>query len=212
VPKLIYTTARHADRGFKAFVVDEPWLCKLHGGTRQQFHYTGLSDPMKQERLDGLPNNLGEEALLLYRRLTDRGNAGEAFLFYIAGIYNSQIAEDYLQQGGGDVVPIPLRLDVDSVELTEQIAVIGKSLRNLRWIASILMVSIEVRPDLIRDMFSESEVAALGLQEISVGGGRFRRRAVFQPAHDTATRISSRQIELNTALDAAVERLYAAVG
>jgi type I restriction-modification system DNA methylase subunit len=68
-PKLIYTTARHADRGFKAFVVDEPWLCKLHGGTRQQFHYTGLNNPMKQERLDGLPNNLGEEALLLYRRI-----------------------------------------------------------------------------------------------------------------------------------------------
>jgi hypothetical protein len=107
-------------------------------------------------------------------------------------------------------MPIPLRLDAESVELVERIAVIGRSLRNLQWIASILTVSIEVQPDLVRDMFSENEAAALGLREISIGGGRFRRRAIFQPAHDTAMRISTQQIELNTALDAAVERLYAA--
>ena len=210
VPKLIYTTARHADRGFKAFVVDEPWLCKLHGGTRQQFHYTGMNNPMRPERLDGLPNNLGEEALRLHRSLTARGNSGTCLLFYVAGVYNSQLAEDYLQQGGGDVISIPLRLDAESIELIEMIAIAGRSLRNLTWLTSLLSASTDVQPDLIRSMFSESEAAALGLQEISVGDGRFRRRAAFRVSDDTVARISHQQLELNTALDAAVARLYAA--
>lgn len=208
VPKLIYTTARHADRGFKAFVVDEPWLCKLHGGTRQQFHYTGLYDPMKQERLDGLPNNLGEEALNLYRTLTDRGNPESATLFYIAGIYNSQLAEDYLQQGGGDVISIPLRVHPPSIEIIEEIARIGRSLRNLAWLRYIVSGATEVDLDLVRGLFRDDEAEALGLEEVAVGGGRFRSRTVFRITDDTAARIIQQQVELNTALDAAVERQY----
>ena len=44
-PKFIYTTASKANYGLKALVVDDGWFVKIHGGTSQQYHYTGLTSP-----------------------------------------------------------------------------------------------------------------------------------------------------------------------
>jgi hypothetical protein len=52
LPKLIFTTGRELQYGLKAFVVRDRWMVKLHGGTRQQFHYTGLHKPLRPDRLD----------------------------------------------------------------------------------------------------------------------------------------------------------------
>jgi hypothetical protein len=80
---------------------------KLHGGESQQFHYTGLVNPLVQASFSG-PNNLGEDAQRFYAALVAAGHSSDDLLFYVAGIYNSQTAEDYLEGGGANVLRVPL--------------------------------------------------------------------------------------------------------
>ena len=91
-PKLIFTTANRRKNGFAAFVTDDEWYVKLHGGTSQQFNYTGLDDPTKLRRMDGLPSNLSDDGLHLFETLTDAGGERDTLLYYIAGVWNSELA------------------------------------------------------------------------------------------------------------------------
>jgi hypothetical protein len=59
-------------------------MVKAHGGESQQFHYTGLNNPLAQPSLSA-PNNLGADALTFYEQLAASGHAPDDFLFYLAG-------------------------------------------------------------------------------------------------------------------------------
>jgi hypothetical protein len=68
-----------------------------------------------QPSLSG-PNNLGANALEFYTALTIAGFSDDAFLFYLVGIYNSQVAEDYLEGGGANVLRIHFRCRMSKME------------------------------------------------------------------------------------------------
>jgi hypothetical protein len=110
-------------------------MVKLHGGESQQFNYTGVNNPLAQSRL-GEPNNLGPDAIAFLSDLASRGHGDEDFLLYIAGIYNSQVASDYLEGGGRSIMHIPIdprRLDS---RLVDRIIETSRSLRNLHWLSA----------------------------------------------------------------------------
>src|SRR5260370_21969155 len=86
-PKFVFTTGTNPDYGLKALIVPGDWMVKLHGGESQQFHYTGLNNPMAQPSLSG-PHNLGHDALPFFTALTKAGFSADDSLFYLAGLSN----------------------------------------------------------------------------------------------------------------------------
>jgi hypothetical protein len=85
-PKFVFTTGTNPEYGLKAFIIPGDWMVKLHGGESQQFHYTGLVNPLVQPDLAG-PNNLGADARVFHDALITAGFVSEDLLFYLAGIY-----------------------------------------------------------------------------------------------------------------------------
>lgn len=204
-PKLVFTTSTNPDQGLKALVVPGDWMVKSHGGESQQFHYTGLENPLKPPALIG-SNNLGGDAQAFLAAATATGRSPEDLLFYIAGIYNSQIAEDYLAGGGGNGMRVPLEPSLIADGVFGTIADISRELRNLHWLAA--EASEGMPGDLAESLFQRDELEALDLVEMAGSGGRFRQRQSWQSSEATASRIELRVDELRLALDAEVDALF----
>lgn len=127
VPKLVFTTSTNPQAGLKAFVLTDEWIVLKAAGTRQQLNYTGVYNPRGQELSATDPNNLGAEALAFYQELARRERNDEDFLLYLAAIYNSALAGEYLEDGGENVMRIPLiyqYLDEDTVDAVHAVYVI----------------------------------------------------------------------------------------
>jgi hypothetical protein len=174
-----------SDRLAAAFftALDGHWIVKLHGGESQQFHYTGINRPSDSPSLVG-PNNLGDEALALFFELSARGQDSEAILFYVAGIYNSQIAEEYLTGGGGSVMRIPVDPVHLDFSLVERIIATSRELRNLHWLMAEARggrISAELAELLLRP----SRLQQLEFEELTGPGGRFLQRRYWRPTVGT---------------------------
>jgi hypothetical protein len=212
-PKLVFTTSTNVDAGFKAFVLTDSWIVKLAAGTRQQLNYTGVDNPLAPPLLEG-PNNLGSEAMQLYTSMAERRpNAekrviAEDFLLYVAGIYNSQMAEDYLSGGGGNVMHIPVDPRRLASEIVDRITTTSRHLRNLHWIESELEVNGRLRGQLAGQLSNESELASIGLSRTVPAGGKFRSGTAWILGDGTLELLSSAIAADNESLNADVARLF----
>ena len=204
--KLVFTTSTNPDRGLKALVVPGEWMVKSHGGESQQFHYTGLINPLKAPTLTG-SNNLGGDAQAFLAALTVAGRPPDDLLFYIDGIYNSQTAEDFLAGGGGSMMRVPLDPALAGNGVAGAIAGVSRQLRNLHWLAA--EAGDGMPSELAESLLERDGLEALGLVEQGGSGGRFRQRPSWRGTETTAARIDARVEELRTALDAAVDALFA---
>lgn len=145
-PKLIYTTSTNpsgiAAYGYRAFVVDDEWFVRLAGATSQQFNYTGLDSPEIQAPHDmfgsRVHSNLTEHGLAMVRALEGVGGTAEDLLFYIAAIYNSELAAEFHAIQSGEGLGIKRITSMNAAECLA-IARLGRRLRNLhRLLASDL--------------------------------------------------------------------------
>jgi hypothetical protein len=209
IPKLIFTTGREPEYGLKAFVVRDRWMVKLHGGTRQQFHYTGLHNPLRPDRLDRAPNNLGEEALSLWRELRERGHDDEALMLYVAGIYNSDTSEDYLEQGGNQVLRIPCGGGRVAISDIIEVVQLSRELRDLHWICAELEEHDDLESEFVEHLGNPLIFEALEFERLGLQAGRFRRREIYRPSAQTLERLAARITTLQERLDGAVAVLYA---
>lgn len=168
-PKLVFTTASDPRRGFKAFVLRDEWYVKIHGGARQQYHYTASEDPLQPQRLGGSPNNLSIEALELFEYFISRGLSSEDFLLYCAGVYNSDYAFEFLSENGGDTLPIPLNRPDRAVG----IAAVARRLRDLTYLrvafTAAEAINVSETPYDVGGLAVEA-----GFEQRSIGGGRFQ--------------------------------------
>jgi hypothetical protein len=133
-PKLIYTTASKPQSGLKAFVVDDEWYVKKHGGTSQQYNYTGLIYPFRGPRMDGSPNNLSQGGLKLLERLHEAHLPDSALNFYVAAIYNSEVAAEFLEEASSGT---PFAIKIPSAKQTGiagDLARAGNQMRDLFWL------------------------------------------------------------------------------
>lgn len=137
-PKLIYTTSANASgipaNGFRAFVVDDEWYVRLAGATSQQFNYTGLDDPEAQAPHDlygaRVHSNLTSHGLAMVAALEGAGGQADDLLFYIAAIYNSELAAALFASQSGEAPSIK-RITSDNVTECLAIARLGRHLRDL---------------------------------------------------------------------------------
>jgi len=155
-------------------------------GTRQQLNYTGINNPLAPKHFNG-PNNLGSEALQMYNSMINRQYTAEDFLLYIAGLYNSQLAEDYLDGGGGNVLHIPLDPEVLDFAIVDAIVRQSRYLRNLHWLKSEIECDAGVSEELAAQLLSSDELSGLGFALRVSRGGRFlQKRAGIQALRPSA--------------------------
>jgi hypothetical protein len=205
-PKFVFTSSTNVNYGLKAFIVPGDWLVKLHGGESQQFNYAGLNNPGSQVGLDG-PNNLGSEALVLWSNLTARGHSEDALLYYLAGIYNSRVAEEYLRGGGFSTMRIPLDAERLDGDLVDELIDTSRRLRNLHWLA-VESRSGAVAASLAESLVQSEMLQQLGFDEHAGTGGRFVQRRRWQPSEQSQELIQVEIRDLRETLDVQVGDLY----
>ena len=202
-PKLMFTTGSKARYGLKAFVVNDLWYVKLHGGTSQQFSYTMLDDPTKLSRLDGLPNNLTRDAETLLQQILDDGGTHEEFLLFIAGLYNSTVSELFLTGGGGKVLHIPL----GDARAARAISLIGRRLRDLTFLGEAF--AVEATLDLDAIPYDVSYLTDdLEIDVCIRGGGRMRQERLAKATLETKELMEADVRSSQEQLDDLVERIY----
>ncbi|WP_105438858.1 N-6 DNA methylase [Neorhizobium sp. T25_13] len=204
-PKFVFTTGTNPDSGLKSFIVPADWMVKSHGGESQQFHYTGLDNPLKELSLTG-PNNLGADASGFHAAMVAGGFYRDDFLFYLAGIYNSQTAEDYLEGGGQSVMRIPLSATSIASGSVSRIVQYSKRLRNLHWLAAEGGDGIE--GSLAETLADRAELSAFGFVEEGGTGGRFRQRRQWSSTDRTQGLLDAEISRIKPLLDEQVEDIY----
>ncbi len=212
-PKLIYTTAGRPENGYAAFVVDGEWYAKLHGGTSQQFHYTGLHNPTRPERTDGMPNNLEEEGAAVLVALAEAGGTPEALLFYVAGVWNSDLADELLADVASSARPgVKIPKTRSEAEAALKIAELAREARDLTRLGQILgngaRASARIPASKIDPWIRASLSSELGLTRVTERSGRFRAEDAYALPEGTAELVKERLVVTEARSEELVEALY----
>lgn len=204
--KLVFTTATNPEFGLKALVVAGDWLVKSHGGESQQFHYTGLEDPTRPPNLAG-PNNLGDDAQVFFEALVAAGRRPEDFLFYVAGIYNSQLSQDYLEGSRTNVMRIPLGPALVTDGRAGALIDLARELHALHWI--LVEGATGVDRAAAEAALDPELIAELGFELHAGSGGRFRQRPKWVATNLARERVAERVADLREELDGAALAVFA---
>lgn len=204
-PKLVFTTSTNAAAGLKAFVVNDNWLVLKAAGTRQQLNYTGVVNPLAEMELG--PNNLGGEALSFYEDLTSRGYDHEDFLHYISAIYNSELADDYLHDGGENFMTIPLDGNLLEISVVDRVIVNSRKMRDLT------RLKIESSTGLVASQLAEAladrqTLAELGFAIEESSGGRFRQEQNYHKTEQSLSLLDARLEDIQLTINADVLSLF----
>jgi hypothetical protein len=138
--------------------------------------------------------------------LATAGHADDDLLFYLAGIYNSQTAESYLEGGGANVLRIPLSLALIENGNAGRVIALARRLRNLHWLGAEAIDGMD--GDFAESMANRNELQELGLEELRGSGGRFRQRPLWRGTDTTSARIDESIMHLRPQLDEAVSDLF----
>jgi hypothetical protein len=207
-PKLIYTTAAKPNYGLKAFVVDDEWYVKIHGGTSQQYHYTGLHNPSAPARMDERPNNLMDGGLALLDVIEAANLPAEALNFYVASLYNSEVAIEFLEQAGSGTpfgIKIPGKSDLD---LVRGLCIVSRRMRDLFWVKYIAegceildLADLDVH-------FSPEVISELGFKKQQVSSRKFKTRELYEVPSNVVLRIEELAQSMQSEIDEMVADLY----
>jgi hypothetical protein len=202
-PKLVYTSGSKVEYGLKAFVLRDRWHVKLHGGTSQQFNFTVMENPLEQIKLGGQPNNLSPEAEPLFAEFAARGLGPEDFMLFVAGLYNSEVADLFVEDGGGNVLNIPMR----DASTASQISHLSRRMRDLTVLRHAFSSSPRVLTDsLSYDLVYLSDDAGFSVEQES--GGRYRAQTALISSDATGDAISLQLDAGQAELDGLVRIIY----
>ena len=207
-PKLIFTSSSNPQYGYKAFVVDDEWYAKMGGGKSQQYNYTGLSLPPHQLTITGAENNLAEVGCEIRDILLKAGRTSVDILHYIAGIYNSDLAERYLKTEvvGDLLIRIP-RSD-SGIGLVLNIVDCSRSLRGLHRLMYDGPKTGLVERESVEDLAGPEVVRQLELPWKQVRGGRFKGGEEAELPVDWMDRLQRTINDSQQVLDSLVNDLY----
>jgi hypothetical protein len=206
-PKLIYTTASKPQYGLKAFVVDDEWYVKLHGGTSQQYNYTGLLNPSQAQRIDGLPNNLNEGGLKLLKRLQEADLPAGALNFYVAAIYNSEIASEFLEETSSGT-PFAIRIpSASQTRIAHDLACAGSRMRNLFWLLNIAEGSeLMEASDLVQ--FESDLLHSVGVEKQIIPSRSFKSRETYAIPKSLNLNIQEQTDSIQEEIDRLTAEIY----
>lgn len=209
-PKLIYSTASRIEHGYKGFVVRDEWYVKLHGGTRQQFHYTGLENPIESHRADRLPNNLTDVGLHLASQLTPDGTITDAILYYIAAVCNSSIASDLLVEIAS-AVPLHIRQPKQptAIRHVQRVVELARSACLLGEIAFHLPAVDGVIPEsMISNTITSEILSDLGITRTEIVKRGFRPEIILRPSDDSEGRLAAHLDRIEDEIDTLLIQVY----
>lgn len=207
-PKLIFTTSTNPHYGFKAFVVDEEWYVKIHGGTSQQYNYTGFVDPTQSvDILNGSDNNLSTMGVAMRDALRAAGLPSECLLHYIAGIYNSALAVELLGQRSVH----DLRIKNPTTKTAKLCVRIGEGAMRLRDLHRLLYDGPPEGPvpaARLETFASASLLRELGCRRQRVINPRFKSVEAYSLPSDFKARTEAAITAGQEEIDELVEELY----
>ena len=208
-PKLIFTSSTNPRSGYKAFVVDDEWYVKLHGGTSQQYNYTGLVDPTKTLRADGVENNLARGGEAARALLISAGGSSEDLLHLVAGIYNSALAVEFLNERSGHDLHVRLPTN-DNAEPYLEIAREARRLRDLHRLLYCSNPGKRVAERSMKKICAAEFLAELSVKRIreKIKGRKMKSRIYFDLPEDLENRTAEAITEGQERVDTLVEALY----
>jgi hypothetical protein len=206
-PKLAFTTTTNPDAGLKAFVLNEPWIVLKGAGTRQQLNYTAVENPLRSQQLDG-PNNLGDEALALHQALVRLGHSDEDFLLYVAAIYNSALADDYLRQGGENTMRIPVDPATLDLEIVTDLIGLARRARDLSALKAKFGEQSTLDESDALALATAEDLEGFGLVQASGSGGRFAQLPTWSADDDSMQAISEAVVGLCGEMDELVTAIF----
>jgi hypothetical protein len=209
-PKLIYTTASTSKNGYAAFVTDDEWYVKLHGGTSQQFNYVGIHDPTKPENMESTPNNLTEDGVQLLAAITEAGEKRDALLHYVAGIWNSELAADLLEETGSNNRPgIRIPQNTSERELVVKIAQYSRMARDFARLRFHLSAGHrEILTTTTEHWIDKALLEDVGFQLSVEESSRFRERRAYVAPYNANDLILARIAAIETQINSLVDLLY----
>jgi len=209
-PKLIFTSSTNPKYGYKAFVVDDEWYAKLHGGKSQQYNYTGLFLPSGSAQMTtlGAEANLWDSGVRLRRMFVAAGRQPAAVLHYISGIYNSAFAETWLSAETGQELLVKTPKSVAGTGLALAVSDMARDLRDLHRLLYDGPKEGRVERAALEALASDALLRELGLVWTKEGGKRFRQTEACDLPVDLIARFGAKIAERQRALDEAVEKLY----
>ncbi|WP_353061944.1 N-6 DNA methylase [Tunturibacter psychrotolerans] len=206
-PKLIYTTASKPQYGLKAFVVDDEWYVKKHGGMSQQYNYTGLVNQSQARRMDGSPNNLNQGGLRLLERLQEANLPMNALNFYVAAIYNSEIASEFLEEASSGT-PFAIRIpSSNQLEIARDLACAGNRMRDIFWLQHIVEGSEQVEASSLAQ-FEPDILDSVGLVKQTIQSRGFRSRETYAIPTSLNLRIQDQTGPIQEEIDRLASELY----
>ena len=207
--KLVFTSSSNPQYGLKAFVVEQDWYIKLHGGKSQQYNYTGLTYPGGPVRtISGAENNLYGAGERLRESLVRSGRPAESILHFVAGLYNSQLAEEFQSTESGQ--PFLVRIPKTAGATASALSVCEQAWA-LRDLHRLLYDGPEEgtieRPELTA-LATDNTLDQLGLTWQANGGGRYKATQTSVLPSDWKMRIAQHIENRHEALNEAVLALY----
>lgn len=157
--------------------------------------------------MDGLPNNLSAGGLTLLSRLSDAGLRIDALNFYVAAIYNSEVATEFLEEVSSSS-PFQVRIPgQDQLEIARNLAVAGRRLRDLHWLLYLAEGSDEFEAvDLVP--FDESLLGVVSVSRKTVRTRHFKVREVYKAPNNLAERIREQADTTQEEVDRLAVGLY----
>ena len=209
-PKLIYTTARLPHHGYAAFVTDDEWYVKLHGGQSQQFNYTGLDDLTRTPRMDGLPNNLTLSGERLYTALTDAGGAVDSLLYYVAGVWNSDLAKELLSDVGNSLRPgVKIPQTVGETGLMLEIAGAARRARNIVHLSQVVSDSEATIPaNVLNNFFGATFLGEFGIKREVLKKKGFKAQETYALPEGLKDQLAEELESVEAQINSQVELLY----
>ena len=174
-----------------------------NGSLLNDNQHTGCENPQQGRYLDGGPNNLGGDAAALFEAMRAAGCSEEDFLLYVASFYNSPIANEFLEAGGGKALHIPL----SDVGRAVAIVPLARRLRNIVFATKAFADQIELNAREVP--YNLDDLAAEGLFEVrQSGGGRFVPTQLYSRNDQTLDRFARVRETTEEELDALVRAAY----
>jgi hypothetical protein len=208
-PKLIFTTACHASNGYAAFVVEDEWYVKLHGGTSQQFNYVGLNYSARLPRFDGLPNNLTDDGIELHQLFVETMGSGVGMLHYVAGVWNSGLSARLLSASSSARPLIRIPRSPDERDLAVKIAKCAQRARDVtRAIQLIAPGQQELDATALDPWLDQSLFGEQGFQRVTRRSKRFRSADVYLVPQDACDKLREYLASLDANVNDLVEQLY----
>lgn len=207
-PKLVFTSSSNPQYGLKAFVLDDEWYVKLHGGKSQQYNYTGLAISDDVSGNVGLGTNLHESGASLCEKLAKVERDPTVLLHFLAGLYNSRLAEEFQSSESGQDFLVKVPATAKESKHAVQIGLVARMLRDAHRLLYDGPMEGSVEREELEAIACSAVLEALGLRAQTTGGGRFKVSQSYDLPADWRVRLTERIVEMQVRLDSLVNAFY----